>query len=1634
MAKQATQDGRPPHTAQAAVMDAIVTELSQRADPGERDLAATFGRLFLSKAPPEFFEDRDAPALAALTLGTLRMLQRSRPGRVDVEVFNPDGANEAWRAPVTVLRTDVSERPFIVDTIREYLHAEDLAIERFLHPVLQVVRKQDGSIASLAPASAGEPRESLVYCEIARVDDADRLERIRLTVRDNLADVVRATDDFQPMEGALDDTIAYLKDLAQRFPDHRDEAQEIEEFLLWLRDGGFVFLGYRSYDMVSTKRGRAIRVEPGSGLGILRDATSSTFQKPVLLSRLKPGLRERVEGGPLLITSKTNALSTVHRRARMDYVGVKKLDARGHITGERRFIGLFTSVAYSQDAARIPILRRKLAAILEQAGAIPGSHDYKEIITIFNSMPKEELFLASAEQIGREIESVLAVYHTHETRVTLRPDPLERGVSIMVIMPKERFSGDVRKAIEDAFVTRLEGEVLNYHLALGSGDQARLHFYISASPERVSEVEPVELEKIVEGLTRSWRDRVQAGLEEIRPGDEARRLAQRYSSAFSPEYQAATEPDVAETDILELEAMQGEARDAAIALSNPDVPEGIAVDEPVSQLKLFLRGGKLVLSDFMPILDNAGLRVIAMTPFEVAGPGVSKASIYVFAVQDTAGRPIDLVERAGRLSDMLLAVWQGAATNDPLNALVLIAGLSWREVELLRAYAEYAFQLGAVPSRLSLVSALRAYPAAARLLVDFFATKFDTELSLGRRERERHITAMGRDLQRLLEGVSSLSDDRALRRLALLMESTVRTNYYRHGGVRPVATSGGAPYISLKLSSDGLGSIVRTRLRYEVWVQSPRMSGVHLRGAKVARGGIRYSDRPDDFRTEVLGLVRTQMVKNAVIVPSGSKGGFITKRRLTDRDAMAQEVTAQYQTLMRGLLDLTDNLAEGDVVHPPGVLVYDEPDPYLVVAADKGTAHLSDVANAVAAEYDFWLDDAFASGGSHGYDHKKVGITARGGWECVRRHFREMGRDTQTEPFTAVGIGDMSGDVFGNGMLLSHETRLIAAFDHRHIFVDPAPDPESSFRERERLFNAGRTSWGDYDRSVLGPDGFIVARGAKEVDLPPSVRGALGLESTIERLDGEALIRAILAAPVDLLWNGGIGTYVKASDETHADVGDSANDPVRIDATQLRARVVGEGGNLGLTQRARVQYALAGGRLNTDAIDNSGGVDMSDHEVNLKILLGGAVASRRMSRKRRNELLEQLTEPVTQLVLRDNRSQSLALSLEQQRARETPDSFLDLLAQLEREGLLDRSAEALPSAEELMQRRSSGHDLTRPELSVLLAYGKLWLKQHLLASDLPDDDAAGRYLIEYFPAAALEGAGEAALTQHRLRREIVVTQLTNDLVDIMGVGFVSNTVRDTGVRPETAVRAWLIASQLCGARALRDSLEDVEGTLPSVEVYRWLRGLERVLERTARWVLANVPPDVPSTEFIEQHVEGLASLRAQFASIVAGEERATYEERVDEMAAITDRTDLAQRLITLRFLDQLLEILRVARESGSDPVRVGRAYYLSSELMDIPWLRRRLAEVASDNRWDQRWANAILDELGRSHRLVTQLVVAEGAGSMEPEPALQRVRERQASQLAAYHRLVNEIRADPEAGLASLSIAVRELEAAFGGH
>ncbi len=1580
-------------------LDEVIERLHGLLPHAPADALDEFYRRLLSRGSADLIARHSAEEVADLLAPLYRLVEETPPGQVGVRIhWAEDGS---WGA----LQTVMPDCPFIVDTLREYVHALDLRIPHLMHPVLSLERDDRGRILAVADRSAGGAKTSVVHLTLDAVPAPESRAAVEAEVRRRLEQVLAVTEDFPRMLDRATDIEGELEEKKDAIPWRAGELEEIRELLRWMRDPGFVFLGYREYEFAPDEAGRQwIRVVPGTGLGILRDDDRSRYREPKPIDELAPDLRARVLGGPLLIVSKTNAESPVRRRAQMDYIGIKRLASDGTVCGEYRFLGLFTAKAFGQDASSIPILRRKLREIVQLEGAPRGSHDYNLIFQTFNSMPKEELFLSSVEEIRAVIDAVKETEGADHIRVTARPDALGRGYNVMVILPKNRFSAAVRRRLQAALVETVHGRVLNYHLALGQGDQARLHFYVAHDQEE-SPPDVADLEAIVRETTRSWEERLEEHLAYVHGATRARELTERYGGRFPSDYQAAVDVDTAVADVFNLSALDESGEEQATIRQTPDRPG-------TWELKIFARRGTFVLSDLIPSLENLGLRVLDAYRWAIApGDEGEGDTIHVLLVELARGVSGDPVKAVGGMAAALRAVYAREAEDDKLNSLILAADLTWQEVGVLRAYAGYAFRIGAVVSRTGAVRPLTSYPRAARLLFEAFRIRFDPDFEGDREEEWRRLH---RKFHRSLSDVRGIEDDRTLRRLIALVQATERTNYYR-GELRS------SPLIAIKIACRSVEFMPEPRPRHEVYLRGARTEAAHLRMDDVARGGIRWSDRYEDFRVEVLGLVKTQRVKNAVIVPAGAKGAFIARRLPEDRARRTAAALESYKEFIRGLLEITDNVVDGEVVHPERVVIHDGPDPYLVVAADKGTAKNSDTANQLAEEAGFWLGDAFASGGSNGYDHKVEGITARGAWECVKRHFREMDLDWENTPFTVVGIGDMSGDVFGNGMLLSRQIRLIAAFDHRHIFLDPDPDPARSWEERKRLFDLATSSWDDYDRSTLSPGGGVFERTAKEIPISEEVRRRLDLRE--ETLNGEELIRAILRAEVDLLWNGGIGTYVKATHESHADVGDPGNDGVRVDATELRARVVGEGGNLGFTQGARVEYALAGGRINTDALDNSAGVDMSDHEVNLKILLSAACARGSLKPEARNDLLRACTEQVSRAVLLNNVTQSLAVSLDERRAEASSTPLREAMSRLEREGVLDPALEELPSFEELDERESRGRTLTRPELAVLLAHAKLHLKHWLQSSGVPHDPAMLDLVRDYFPPRALEAIEEADLEAHRLRPHIASTVLTNLFVDRMGAASCIRLVTETDRGPASVARGWYIASRISDADALYAKVRAVDGRVRSGTQYQWYLEMAESLARATSWLLHRTDRARSIQESIDWLHEPVRDIRAALPDLLTGErlERFHSQCALHEMDGLDG--EAAAELATFRYLNELLPIARLIRTTGAGTIDVGKAYLGLAEDIDFPWLRACLDALSGGDLWAQKGARILIGrlEVARS-RLAALLLETRGDGSVEQ--ALERFRHEHAVDLSRIRTVISDIRGAGTPTLAALLVAV----------
>ena len=1311
-----------PDEAKAGLIERTVEHARAKLPPEQAARLEAFIRIYYGAVAADDLLERSVVDLYGAALAHFNFGAKRASGESKVRVYTPQLEEHGWSSAHTVVEIVHPDMPFLVDSVSMELTSLGSGVHLIIHPVVRVRRDEEGRLVEVLRhdvEAADCALESFIHAEIVRETDPEHLATVKAGLESVLADVRAAVEDWRPMAEKAREVIADLD--ANPPPIDPEELAETRALLEWIVENHFTFLGYHEYDLIAENGDDALRRVPGTGLGILRDDSGDHG-----VVKLPPEARALARGKNPLVLTKANSRATVHRPAYLDYVGVKRFDEAGEVVGERRFLGLYTSSAYSARPDEIPLLRRKVRRVRERSGMPPGSHDDKALVEILETYPRDELFQISDDDLFGIAMGILHLGERPRVRLFPRRDTFGRFFSALVFVPRDRFNTQVREAIGEILMETFDGVSIDWNIRLSESVLARLHYVVYTPLGTEPEFDTREVEERLVAATRSWTDDLLDALVDQLGEEQGTELFGQYRDAFPAAYEEDFTPAAAVLDIQRMERLDP-AGDLKMTLYRP-----LEAADDFFVLKLLRSGQPILLSDVLPLLEDLGVKVYDERPYEIDRVGPVDAWIYDFGLTSEEGA-IDLEAVGEAFKDAFAQAWRGEIEVDGFNRLVLRAELTSSEVSVLRALAKYLRQTGSTFSQTYMEDTLGDYASIARKLVELFRIRFDP---VREKDRAEEVESLAARIEEEIDAVPSLDQDRILRGYLRLVQATLRTNYFQRD-----ADGRAKPYLAFKFDPALVPDLPLPRPRYEIWVYSPRMEGVHLRGGKVARGGIRWSDRREDFRTEVLGLMKAQMVKNAVIVPVGAKGGFVVKQPPAEREALREEVVESYRTLMRGLLDLTDNLVAGEAVPPPDVVRYDDDDPYLVVAADKGTASFSDIANGIAAEYGHWLGDAFASGGSAGYDHKAMGITARGAWESVTRHFRELGVDVQATDFTAVGIGDMAGDVFGNGMLLSRHLKLVAAFNHEHVFLDPNPDPAASYAERERLFALPRSSWGDYDPTAISAGGGVFPRTAKSVELSPEARRALGVEA--EALTPNELIRAILAAPVDLLWNGGIGTFVKASTEPHLAVGDKANDALRVDGRDIRARVVGEGGNLGFTQKGRIEYALAGGRIYTDAIDNSAGVDCSDHEVNIKILLDTVVAAGDMTAKQRNQLLAEMTDDVARLVLRNNYRQTQALSLAARQAPSMLGVHARLIAHLEQSDRLSRELESLPTDEVLSERGAAGGGLVLPELAVLLAFSKIELFDALVASDLPDDEfmaARARALLPARPHRALRRA------------------------------------------------------------------------------------------------------------------------------------------------------------------------------------------------------------------------------------------------------------------------------------------------------
>jgi glutamate dehydrogenase len=1567
---------------------ALLAEESRKDAPALREFAAAYLRR-LSADDAQVISPRE---LFAEVAGVFDFAASRRDRPILVRAFNPTLGEHGYERAGSVLETTSEDLPFLVDSVREAIAAAGLAVVRALHPVVGLERDPDGHIVEVLHPREATARESVMHFDLdRRLDDAG-LEALAESVRAVLGDVRRAVLDFPQMADRARRMVQIASAGARRYAD--DEIDETVAFLEWLLQDHFIFLGYREYRITEEE----IYVVPGSGLGILANEESSQFARPVAIASLPADVRERALEGDLLIVSKTNRLSTIHRRARLDYVGVRKISADGRIAGEARMLGLFTTKAYSEPASQTPLLNRKLRQILRHEDLIEGSHDYKAAVALFDSFPKDELFSARTDDLRRAVVALLAL-EGDRVRLLGRRSSDGRSVSLIAALPAARYNSELLEAFTALLRERFQTDAVDTQTVLGENEQVRVHATVH-SPRGVPDIQLSDLEQELIELARTWEDTLRERLVERFGPFQGAELAERWGPRFPEYYRASIDPAMVVGDVECFERLERERLPFVVGLQN----------EPGrTRVALYKTGGKVELGEAMPTLEDLGLRVIEEVPTRLLG-GDGKTWVQDFGVLGPNGRLLDLDTVGERVADCIGAVRRGDAESDTLNKLVLVAGLNWRQVNVLRAYRMYRQRIGSRFTQGYQNDVLAANPEVTAKLMRYFELRFDPAQD----RDEAAESALRDEILADLDDVASLDHDRILRNQLGLIDATLRTNAFTQD--RKV--------IAFKLRSADVPAIPQPAPLFEIYVYSPAMEGIHLRGGKVARGGLRWSDR-QDYRTEVYGLMRAQLTKNAVIVPAGAKGGFYLKQPPPDPKELKAEVERQYVRYIGGLLELTDNLVDGEVVHPDGVRVLDDDDTYLVVAADKGTATFSDTANRVSEERGFWLGDAFASGGSTGYDHKALGITARGAWESVKRHFSELGIDVATDPFNVVGIGDMSGDVFGNGMLLSDRIRLVGAYDHRHVFIDPDPDPDVGFAERKRLFELPGSSWDDYDRTKISAGGGVWPRSAKWIQLSPQARAALGVEE--ERLTPTDVIRAILRAPVDLLWNGGIGTVVKASDETDADAMDRVSDAIRVDARDLRCRVIGEGGNLGITRRGRVEFAAEGGLVNADFIDNSAGVDCSDHEVNLKILLGLAERRGELDRPARDELLREVTDDVVAHVLYDSFLQAQILSEEVVVSKGRMYAYEDLMAGLESAGLLDRESEKLPGSEEIAERRRAGRGFERPELALLLAYAKRALTRELHGSDFCDDPWLERDLREYFPDRVVERFGHL-LAEHPLRRELIAMVNSNLVVNSLGPTFASQLAAERGAAAADVARAFRIAREVTGAEPRWDAVERLPREIDRGVATELMVGVDRLVEAAARWYL-----DHNSGGGLEEQIEAaqapFARLLAVLPEIGSEEWRAQRRETVDELLGHGIPEDLAWAHALGPELMEAHDMIAVAQHTGRPVETVAQAFHALATRLQIAWLLGALDEVPQSTR-TQRWAvqavrEDCLDALAELARCALE-EAGPGQDAVAAVDAYLDARQAQGRRLAA---VTGSLTVEGTGDLAALMLAVRAVRA-----
>ena len=1593
------------------VSDIVATRVTSKVLP-KRNQAQLFLEQYFSDVPANDLAGRSPDVMAEIAFSHLEFAAQRRKGQPKLRIYTPTEKEFGYSSPYTFVELVNEDMPFLVDSVTAAINRHDLTVHITVHPIIRLQRDKSGKVKSVADIDAKEGhRESFIRFAVDRETDDKQLKLLEQEIRKVLADIRLAVRDWKKMRLQM---IA-ARDLLENGPNRADEAlrSESQEFLQWLADDHFTFLGYREYEL--RKRGKKVLLEPvvGSGLGLL-----SREERGGHVTELSDEMRRLTRSKDWLILTKANSRSTIHRHAYLDYIGVKVYDDDGVACGERRFIGLFASAAYSETPRNIPLLRHKMAKIFERGHVEETGHRGKALLHIINTYPRDELFHASVQDLARTTIGILNLQDRQRVAFFLRRDAFRRFFSCLVYIPREKYTTAIRRKVEAVLVDAFDGSSADSSVQISDSALARVHIVVHTPTQERPPISIHKIEAAIADVVITWADKLRNQLNDAFGVDDGPKLFRRYRGVFPPGYQTDVSPRDACSDVERIEEMLADGSRKSVDLYKPaDALPGhmhfliYCFDDPIP------------LSEVLPLLEDMGVDVYTEHPYEATLQSGESIWIQDFHLRHESGEDLDFDAVEIPFEESFDAVLAGQAENDGLNRLILSAGLDWRQTALIRCYSKFLLQLGMPFSQSYMEDVLVRHARFVRTLVHQFELQFDPDVSKARRNRE--LEPLRAAVKRVVAKAQNVDEDRIMTAFAGAVDATLRTNYFQLD-----EQDQPKQYISVKFESSRLREAPLPRPKFEVFVYSPDVEGVHLRGGDVARGGLRWSDRREDFRTEVLGLMKAQVVKNTVIVPTGAKGGFYPKR-VPDggRDEVFANGVACYKTFISALLDITDNVIDGKVVAPERVVRRDGDDPYLVVAADKGTATFSDTANGISADYGFWLDDAFASGGSAGYDHKKMGITARGAWEAVKRHFREQGLDTQKDPFTVAAIGDMAGDVFGNGMLLSRKIKLVAAFNHLNIFLDPDPDMAASYRERQRLFKKPRSSWTDYNEALISKGGGVFSRQAKTIRLSNELRKMLGTEQSSMKPD--ELISTILRMQVDLLWNGGIGTYVKASSESHSDVGDRSNDNVRINANELGCKVVGEGGNLGLTQHARIEYSLNGGRINTDFIDNSAGVDSSDREVNIKILLSDVVKKKKMSRKKRDELLASMTDDVADLVLRNNYLQTQSISMSEIRSVERIDEIAQLITNLEKTGLLDREIEYLPQESEIDERRARNQGFTRPELAVVLSYAKIDLYNGLIDSGETLEDFLVVDPLRYFPTTLRRRYNEF-IPGHRLSRQILATLIANDLVNRMGPSFVKRVQDDTGANIVTIARAYTIARQICKAGSLFKTIESLDNEIPAEAQMSMMFEVSRTLRHACYWLIERFGDGLQIEKSVNRLKERLTTVYARPSATMSPNARVRHEKAAAEHIEMGVSEQLANKMSALLLTRVALDIADLSFACKRDVGETAKLYAAFNQHLGMFWLHSGAEDLKVSGRWQAMARSNLREEFYRLRREMAEPMLA--SRSKKPiGDRLDRWLDDNQDAIARFRTMVDEMNLRSSFDFATLSVAAQELRELISG-